>query len=259
MNYPGKIASILGDRAGICDNIGMSHASVMVFDDCVLKVTPISDNTDTILKTMKWLEGKVPAARIICHEETDGMCWLLMSKVPGTMACDRRWLNDPHRLMSALAEGLHLLWQTDTTGCPRKITVDDLLEEAAQRVADGDVDFENMEPETFGENGFNDCCELLSWLQENKPESVLKLAHGDHCLPNVFIDNGHFSGYIDLDDIGIGEMWRDIALCYRSLKHNCDGHFGVVCPMEPDKLFAYLGIEPDEAQLRWHLLLDELL
>ena len=259
MTFPRKIADILGNRVGVKDSIGMSSSSVTVFDDCVLKITPISVHTGPILQTMQWLEGRVPAAQILCHEEADGMCWLLMSKVPGTMACDTRWLSDPHTLLTALAEGMQLLWRTDTAGCPRRITVDDLLEEAAQRVADGQVDLDNTEPDTFSESGFSDCHALLRWLQENKPESVLKLAHGDHCLPNVFIENGHFSGYIDLDDIGIGEMWRDIALCYRSLKHNCDGHFGVVYPMEPDKLFAYLGVAPDEAQLRWHLLLDELL
>ena len=47
--------------------------------------------------------------------------------------------------------------------------------------------------------------------------------HGDFCLPNVFFADGKVSGFIDLGDAGIADRWYDIALGYRSLKHNVDG------------------------------------
>ena len=59
---------------------------------------------------------------------------------------------------------------------------------------------------------------------------------------------------------GVGDKWNDIALCYRSLKHNFDGTYGgkVYKDFNPDMLFEKLGIEPDWDKLNYYILLDEL-
>lgn len=64
----------------------------------------------------------------------------------------------------------------------------------------------------------------------------------------------------DLGDTGIADKWRDISLCYRSLKHNFDGTFGgkVYPDFDPDMLFDALGIEPNWEKLNYYILLDEL-
>lgn len=59
------------------------------------------------------------------------------------------------------------------------------------------VDMENVEPDTFGPNGFSNQEELLVWLEKNRPQEDIVLTHGDFCLPNVFIDNDKISGFID--------------------------------------------------------------
>ena len=86
------------------------------------------------------------------------------------------------------------------------------------------------------------------------------LSHGDFCLPNIFLKDGKVSGFIDCGDTAIGYKWKDIALCYRSLKHNFDGTFGgkVYPDFNPDLLFDALGIEPDWDKIRYCILLDEL-
>ena len=85
------------------------------------------------------------------------------------------------------------------------------------------------------------------------------LSHGDLCLPNIFLTENGISGFIDLGDAGVGDRWRDIALCHRSLRHNADGSYGSVKKdVNPDELFSLLGIRPDPEKLRWYLLLDEL-
>ena len=55
------------------------------------------------------------------------------------------------------------------------------------------------------------------------------LSHGDYCLANIFLEDGHIKGYIDFGKTGIGDKWNDIALCYSSLKHNFDGTYGEKC------------------------------
>lgn len=257
---PKPIQSLIAAKTGHTDNIGMSGSSVILYDDCVLKIEERNAHTESTVATMRWLEGKVPVPKVLCHEILDGKSYLLMSRVPGIMSCDASYLEQPDVLVSALADGLKLLWNTDTAGCPRTWMLEALLEEAKIRVAQGLVDLDNVEPETFSENGFRDPEHLLQWLLEHKPNSVPTLAHGDYCLPNVFLKDGKLSGFIDVGDMGLGEKWRDIALCYRSLRHNFNGTYGgkIYNAFHPDLLFKKLGIQPDWEQIRYHLLLDEL-
>ena len=116
---------------------------------------------------------------------------------------------------------------------------------------------DNWEPGT--KEQFRDPSGLLDWLENNKPAYEPVLSHGDFCLPNILIENNDISGFIDLGDCGIGDRWRDLSLCWRSLRHNSDGTFGNIYPgIKPDMLFEKLGIEPNHEKLRYYILLDEL-
>ena len=85
--------------------------------------------------------------------------------------------------------------------------------------------------------------------------------HGDLSLPNILVKNNRVSGFIDLGKMGIADRWQDIAICYRSLKHNFEGNFNGGFPYEgysPEMLFEKLGIAADPDKLRYYILLDEL-
>ena len=102
---------------------------------------------------------------------------------------------------------------------------------------------------------------MLKWLKENQPKNFEPvLSHGDFCLPNVFFNDDEFSGLIDLGGTGVADKYQDIALCYRSLKHNFGGVYGgkVYKDFNPDLLFEKLGITPDWEKIRYYTLLDEL-
>jgi len=122
------------------------------------------------------------------------------------------------------------------------------------------VDMENVQPDTFGKEGFNDPQELLDWLIENRPQEDLVLSHGDFCLPNIFFSEDKVSGFIDLGKICVADRYQDIALCYRSLTNNFDGSYGerVREKLNMDSFFNELGIEPDWKKIRYYILLDEL-
>ena len=204
---------------------------------------------------MKWLEGKIPVPKVIAYEKDDEYQYLLMSRVSGKMSCDKYYLEHPKELLDILAKALKMLWNIDVSDCPRSRNIEVELSEAKYRVENNLVDMDNVEPTTFGKDGFENPRALLNWLYENKPDYEPVLSHGDFCLPNIFIEDGRVSGFIDLGDTGIGDKWRDIALCYRSLKHNFDGSYG---DFDPDMLFEALEIEPDWEKLRYYILLDEL-
>ena len=71
-------------------------------------------------------------------------------------------------------------------------------------------------------------------------EAYETLIHGDYCLPNILVKNGHVSGFVDLGDAGIGDPWCDYAWCIWSLEYNLKTK--EYTPL----LLEKLGIEFDE-------------
>ena len=238
----------------------MSGNQVLIFEDMVLKIENNSEAMTEQVEMMQWLEEKLPVPQVLAYEVEKEKSYLLMSKIEGKMSCDTEYLEQPHILVQALATGLKMLWEVDVKACPRLRDLDGILTEARKRVENHLVDVEDAELTTFGEGGFQNPQELLEWLEDNKPLFEPVLSHGDFCLPNIFLENGQINGYIDLGKTGIGDKWNDIALCYRSLKHNFDGTYGgkVYENFNPDMLFEKLGLEPNWEKINYYLLLDEL-
>ncbi len=242
------------------NKVGMSKASVRIFDDSVLKIDSYRKENDETVKVMRWLSGKIPVPEVIAYESDDEYQYLLMSRVKGKMACDKYYMSRPELLVEKLAEAMKMLWSVDVYDCPRERKLEDELKEARYRIENNLVNMDNAEPSTFGEGGFKNPEELLNWLEENKPEYEPVLSHGDFCLPNIFLEGDEIRGFIDLGDMAIGGKWKDIALCYRSLRWNAEGTYGgdVYPDVESMKLFDALGIEPNMNKIRYYILLDEL-
>ena len=257
---PQKILDYVAGEPFVMDDIGMSDSSVLIFDSMVLKITKDFGNELNEHIMMNWLVGKVPVPKIICYHTENGLNYLLMSKTEGKMSCDDEFMRDPNLLMGIIAEAMKALWKTDISDCPVKNDLSTVLLKAKYRVEHELVDIDDAEPETFGKDGFKDPVELLEWLYNNKPEEDFVLSHGDFCLPNIFIENKKFSGFVDIGRMGIAARYQDIALCYRSLKHNFAGTFnGISYGRFDEKLFfEKLGIEPDWEKIKYYILLDEL-
>ncbi len=257
---PDSIQKLISGKAGKTDSIGMSGAEIIMYDDCVLKILPYLPEIDESVKMMKWLSDRLPTPKVIAFEIQDDICYLMMSRIEGVMACDEFYLERPKEMLGLLAKGLKMLWDTPIDGCPRIRDIDAELKEARYRIDNNMVDMNDTEQGAFGENGFVNPEELYQWLSDNKPVYEPVLSHGDYCLPNVFFKDGKVSGFIDLGDCGVGDKWRDIALCYRSLIHNFGGFYGgkVYEDFNPDDLFVALGIPKNEEKLRYYILLDEL-
>ena len=237
---------------------GMSGASVLIFPDAVLKCVKPDARTDETVSVLRWLEGRLPVPRVIACENTGDTAFLLMTRIPGRMACDPAYLSTPDRLIALLAQAIHMLWQVDIRDCPRSRSLDSELARARYRLKNGLVCMDRLEKDTIGLRGFESMEKLLLWLENNKPPLEIAFSHGDCCLPNIFFSGDRVSGFIDLGDSGAADPWRDLALCYRSLRHNTDGTYGPVVPgLRPERLFDALGITPDWDKLRYYILLDE--
>lgn len=258
---PDNIKKLIGGKKYTIDDMGKSGSSILIFDDCVLKILDSRlHNEESSVEVLNWLKGKLPVPEVLAFEKNGDYQYLLMTRIPGEMSCSEYYMEHPGELLPLLAQALKMLWTTDITGCPKSRDFDTELRAARYRVENTLVNVDDAEPDTFGENGFENPAALLNWLEENKPAYEPVLSHGDFCLPNVLLKDGKVSGFIDCGDMAIGDKWKDIALCYRSLKHNFDGTFGgkVYSDFDPDLLFDALGIEPDWNKIRYWILLDEL-
>ena len=256
---PASIAAILGNQTGKMDNLGKSMAQVFLFDDYVLKIRPEGGWDTEDVKILQWLTGKAPVPRVAAHEVRDGRDWLLMTRIQGQELCTPKVMNNPVLLLDCMAEALHTLWSIPVTDCPFERTVPDNLSHAEATILSGRFDSSDCEPETFGPGGFENPKKLLDWLKNNLPPQDRVVTHGDFCLPNLFTDGKQFTGFIDVGNAGAGDRWMDLALGWRSLKHNSDGHYGKVYPnIDPDDLFRAAGVLKDEEKLRYYILLDEL-
>lgn len=259
---PKSIQALIQDRAYRIDDVGLSDSSVICFEDMVLKIEKEGKEAECEYKTMKWLAGKLPVPKILCFEKQKGVHYLLMSRIDGAMACAEEHMEDPKELVRMLAEGLKLLWNVDTTGCPGWNGLEQKLQLAEQRVQAGLCDMENVQEGTYGEGGFENPAALLAWLKKNRPKEEPVFSHGDYCLPNVFLKGGKVSGFLDLGRSGIADKYQDIALCYRSLRDNYSGKYGndryAGLDFKPESLFDALGMEPDWEKVKYYILLDEL-
>ncbi len=259
MFLPETIRARVDSMPYTCDSIGKSGSAVYCYEAWVLKIEPESPCFWEDVQMLHWLESRLPVPKVLEAVQEKGRQYLLMSRIPGKMACDPQILADPHSLVQLLADALQLLWQVDISACPKDHRLEDDLLEARSRIAQGRIDIADTEPETFGPGGFENPTALLRWLEENRPPLEPVLSHGDFCLPNVFFSDGKLSGFIDLGDCGISDKWRDIALCYRSLRHNFTGRYAQTpIAVSPDLLFDKLGLSPNWEKLRYYTLLDEL-
>lgn len=261
MQIPESIHRLITDESYQTDDIGMSDSSVLIFEDKVLKIQKRSRESESEHRMMTWLRGRLPVPQALACETVGDTSYLLMSRIPGKMACDEEYMRSPARQVRLLAAGLKKLWSVDISGCPSDWSLDNKLAQAEYNVRNGLVDMDNVDPDTFGENGFQSPAALLRWLCENRPEEELVLSHGDYCLPNIFGNGDELCGCIDLGRTGIADKWCDIALCYRSLSHNFSGAYHGRQAYEgyDDRLlFRELGIEPDWEKIRYYILLDEL-
>lgn len=147
-------------------------------------------------------------------EEND---FMVTEKIKGDDCISLQYLNQPERLCDTLAECLLQLHSLDFSDCPIQNHTQLYLARAEENYRTGNYDKSHF-PDSFGYT-----CEKEAWEYIEKFKHLLKtdtILHGDYCLPNIILDNWKFSGFIDLDNAGIGDKHVDIFWAIWSLKFN---------------------------------------
>jgi aminoglycoside 3'-phosphotransferase II len=255
ITLPSELATLVAGATWTQITLGESGAQVYRLrggaETRYLKVEPCRphDEPHGEAERLRWLQGRLPVPALHYAHTDERQRYLLTSEIPGTDATDARWLADPARLVALLAEGLRHIHRQPVADCPFDQRLAAELARAAANVAAGTVDADDFDAERAGRSP----AALLAELQATRPPAEdLVLIHGDYCLPNVVIKDWALSGFIDLGRCGVADRYHDLAQAARSVRRNLGVRW--VAPF-----FAAYGIrEPDEAQLRYYQLLDEL-
>lgn len=109
ITIPENIRRLIDGKPYDSDDIGMSGSQIMIFDDSVLKIVKYRKANEDTVHMLRWLEGELPAPKVICFERDSDYQYLFMSKVPGKMSCDEYYLEHPHELLALLAKGRPVL------------------------------------------------------------------------------------------------------------------------------------------------------
>ena len=143
--------------------------------------------------------------------------WLVTRALRGEDCTFKKYLDDPRALCAELARSMRILHSTSFEECP----VSDRMQGYCQTV------LQNYQKGCFDPLGFS---KELSGLDQSayfdffdKNKGALKsdtLIHGDFCLPNIILDNGRFSGFIDLGGGGVGDIHVDLFWCIWTLRFN---------------------------------------
>ena len=134
MKLPKALLPHVAGRSYTLDGVGRSGSTIALFDDRVLKVEPDDEESDAALRMMEWLDGCVPVPRVIASAREDGLCYMLMTRVTGEMACTPQFMRAPETLAGILADALRMLWHVPVADCPVRCTLDEKLRRARARV-----------------------------------------------------------------------------------------------------------------------------
>lgn len=200
---------------------------------------------------LRWLAGRVPAARALAFAAEDDRAWLLTRALPGQSGDG--WLaSDPAllpRIVDAFAGFLRGLHALDADACPFRAGAGVRLADARRRVAAGLVDETDFDPDHADWSA----ADLLADVERLAPVARASVVtHGDFTLANLLLDERmRVTGCIDVGRLGVADPYQDMALFWRDLAEHG--------PAMQRRFLDAVGIaQPDPHRLAFHRRLDEL-
>lgn len=201
---------------------------------------------------IEWLQNRLTVPVLEAYAESPEGGFLLMSAVLGIDAATVpvRTDEERRRLVHLLATGLRRVHDVPIAGCPFDMTLAVKIEAARLNVLEGSVDESDFEEAHQGKTADS----LFQKLLAKRPASEdLVFTHGDYSLPNIIVEGEAVSGFIDLGRAGVADLYQDIALAIRSIRHN----LGDNREFEEQFYDAYGVRKPDLAKVEFYILLDE--
>lgn len=205
---PQKLAEMIG-RAPVFDSSCSPEASVWFVDrDGGFYIKRAAAGTLRREAEMTaYFYSKGLSAEVLDYCTEENFDWLVTARVAGEDCTHADYLADPKRLCDLLAERLRMLHETDFEDCPVQNRMQSYLALADENYRAGRYDL-SLLGDRFPYATADEAYAVLESGRGAFESNVL--LHGDYCLPNVMLDNWHFSGFIDLGNGGVGDRHVDL-------------------------------------------------
>jgi kanamycin kinase len=205
----------------------------------------LRDETDRMI----WAAAYLPVPKVVELVTRDKCSVLVTDALPGRDGTDDVWKADLPRHVTALARGLAAFHRAvDEEWCPFRFEVGRALDHVERRIARDEIksgDFHDVHQHLSPRAA-------LALLEKTMPDfEDLVVCHGDYCAPNMLLEDGRVTGYVDLGELGVADRWWDIAVGAWSVGWN----FGT--DYEPLFYESY-GVEPDPGRIAFYRLLYDL-
>jgi aminoglycoside phosphotransferase len=198
---------------------------------------------------LMWAERYTPVPRVVEFGGDETETWLVTLPLRGETAVSERWKQDPRRVVTAIGVGLRALHDAlPVEGCPFTWSAERRFATAVSRAVSN-----QFNPASWSEVHRHLTIEgALDLLQEAPPIDQLVVCHGDACAPNTLVlDDGQWSGHVDLGSMGIADRWADLAVATWSTGWN----YG---PGYEELLLDAYGVSPDPRRTAFYRLLWDL-
>ncbi len=169
---------------------------------------------------LRWAARFVTVPRVVSFERRGDEQLLVTETIPGTSAVLEPWDERPRASAHALGAGLRAFHDAlPVADCPWTWAVTDRLADIA--------DLAVRDRLAAADPGI----------------SRLVVCHGDACAPNTLLgSDGRASGHVDLGDLGVGELWADLAVLAMSVTWNYGEGY-------EEAVYEGYGIEPDPVRI----------
>jgi kanamycin kinase len=199
---------------------------------------------------MRWAQPHLPVPTVVRQGTEDAIEWLVTTALPGRDATHPELAQDPGALARILARGLRRFHDgAPVQGCPFDFRLGPAIRHVRARLESGLIDSRRDFHEEFAHLTPTGAVELL---EATRPVSEdLVVCHGDFCLPNILIEEGQATGFVDLGELGVADRWWDLAVASWSLTWNLG-------PGMEETFLAEYGASRDSDRVNFYRLLYDL-
>ncbi|MSQ31639.1 MAG: aminoglycoside 3'-phosphotransferase [Dehalococcoidia bacterium] len=194
---------------------------------------------------LAWLKTMLPIPRIVGFASDSEYDFLLTEALTGVNACAVP-PESPTDLVRLLAHGLVSIHKCTINDCPLNKRLEVEIIRARDNLSNGYspmIDLHGRSP-----------IEAFEALLKSRPSvEDIVFTHGDYSIPNVMINRGRISGFVDWGRAGIADRYRDIALALKSIQRNLGPG------LEQVFLQEYGIVSPDLKKIEFYKLINEFL
>lgn len=207
----------------------------------------VADHLSKESISLDYLESKIIVPEKIFYEKYNGKSYLLTKSLDGVMLCDNYYRDNPLKGIDIIVEAFNYLYNIDYSDCVFDETIPVKIKRIEERFRS--IDESNIKKEILVR--FHTKESILKYIKGNMPKQIIGFTHGDMSLPNIFANNGHFSGLLDTEDAGLCDIYFDLVICEISIERNYGREY-------IDVFYDKLGIEKDEFKSDYYRILMSL-